>query len=58
LLPQEILALALGFSEVDLALDEMTLKCLNPYEKPESSLSLDECKKLKVVDERKREKLS
>jgi hypothetical protein len=53
---QEILAMALDISEGDLALDQMPLQHLNPYDKPLSSSTLEECKKLAVVAERKRKK--
>jgi hypothetical protein len=53
---QNILAMASDFWEGDLAPDEITLQGLDPYDKPLSSSALDECKKLKVVGERKRKK--
>jgi hypothetical protein len=53
---QEILAMALGTSQGDLASDEMTLQQLNPNDMPLSSSALQEYKKLMVVLERKRKK--
>jgi hypothetical protein len=52
----DVVAMAHGISEGDLALAEMTLQHLNPDGKPLSPLFPKECKKLMVVVERNRKK--